>query len=225
MTEPRCAWSGDAGELLTVATGSRVVCDQTKDAANHQHSMLCPVDGHEQELICHAFVEAKSEPARSSATVDALERVMATAAGPGSRRFRDLLRLERDDVAMLWGHVAQLYDYVSGGRISKGNTYPFEVIALYEEGLQRDVDEGVAEALADLAGLDGAWVELDRALPDHDDEREVILVWHPTGPCEATTIWSSDVDDPDMLTARADSLPEAIRDLAAALAARADGQP
>lgn len=142
----RCAWSCDAGEVRDELTGSRFVCNQPRESVAHGHSAECPKD-HEDWFACHGFVEPAAAPLP---TADALERVALAASGPGSRRFRDLLRRERDDVAMLWGHVAQLYDYVSGGRITKGNTYPFEVIALYEEQIQRDVDQGVVERVDDL---------------------------------------------------------------------------
>jgi hypothetical protein len=69
---PRCAWSGDAGELRKDAAGSRVVCDQREDASNHQHSMLCPRD-HAEELICHRFVAAPASPSHR----ESLERILA----------------------------------------------------------------------------------------------------------------------------------------------------
>jgi hypothetical protein len=71
-------------------------------------------------------------------------------AAPGSRRFRDLLARERHDVEMLARHVAEMYDEISGGLISKPNTRPFEVIRLYHERTDREIEEAVAEARATL---------------------------------------------------------------------------
>jgi hypothetical protein len=71
-------------------------------------------------------------------------------AAPGSRRFRDLLARERHDVEMLARHLAEMYDEISGGLISKPNTRPFEVIRLYHERMDREIEEAVAEARAEL---------------------------------------------------------------------------
>ena len=68
--------------------------------------------------------------------------------GPGSRRFRDLLARERQDMAWLVHVVAVMYDEVSGGRISKPMTYPEEVVRTFEERAREWADEAEAEAAA-----------------------------------------------------------------------------
>ena len=81
-TEPRCTWSGDAGELRKEAAGSVVICGQAKEAMNHQHSMLCPRD-HAEELICHVFVEpaAATLPTERLVNVEWLKAAFLAADG------------------------------------------------------------------------------------------------------------------------------------------------
>lgn len=64
---------------------------------------------------------------------------------PGERRFKELLRREREDVSMLAQHVAEMYDAITFGRVSKPTTKPFEVIALYEERLNAEIEEAISE--------------------------------------------------------------------------------
>lgn len=67
---------------------------------------------------------------------------------PGSRRFRELLHRERQDMGWLIHVVAAMYDEISGGRISKPMTYPSEVIAAYQQRLMEAEEEAAAEARA-----------------------------------------------------------------------------
>ena len=74
-------------------------------------------------------------------------------AQPGTRRFRDLLKRERQDVAMLGRHLSEIYDSITFGRVSKPNTLPSVVIELYEERLNEAVAE--AERTIDVERLAG----------------------------------------------------------------------
>lgn len=75
----------------------------------------------------------------------------ATEAGPGARRYRELVRRERQDMAWLVHCVAAMYDEISGGRISKPMTYPSEVVGQFSERLNEAADEAVAAYKRDLA--------------------------------------------------------------------------
>lgn len=60
------------------------------------------------------------------------------------------LEAEESDNAMLATNIAKIYDYASGGRISKPNTYPEEVYAILEERINREREEAYEEGKSDL---------------------------------------------------------------------------
>lgn len=62
--------------------------------------------------------------------------------------LRDLwvaLEAEESDNAMLAFHTSYIYDVASGGLISKPNTLPHEVEAIYYERLQKEREEAYQE--------------------------------------------------------------------------------
>jgi len=69
----------------------------------------------------------------------------------GSRRFSELLKRERHDMAWLVHCVAAMYDEISGGRVSIPMTYPSEVVGQFNERVSESWDEGYAEARKELA--------------------------------------------------------------------------
>jgi hypothetical protein len=98
-------------------------------------------------------------------------RLLGVRLRPGERRFRDLLARERQDVAMLARNLAVIYDSITFGRVSKPNTKPEVVIALYEERL----NEAVAEALAEAAG----GLDVERLLDLAMTVRRMVEDGHP----------------------------------------------
>lgn len=56
---------------------------------------------------------------------------------------------ELHDLEFLAGEVPKVYDHVSGGRISKPNTFAFEVIGEHDRCRERDIEEALAEVTAD----------------------------------------------------------------------------
>ena len=77
---------------------------------------------------------------------------------PGSRRFRDLIARERQDMAWLVRTVAVMFDEVSGGRISKPMTLPHHVMEAFAERLTEQYNEGYEEGKRDA-------IEAEAALP------------------------------------------------------------
>lgn len=118
-TEPRCAWSGDAGELRKEAAGSVVICGQAKAAMNHQHSMLCPRD-HAEELICHVFVESTIQPTGSDglgAAWAAVERLLPDGYSMGVQTRLsvdfDCIREEREGEFCAWSEQGGGGDFMT----------------------------------------------------------------------------------------------------------------
>ena len=58
-----------------------------------------------------------------------------------AQRIRD----EFADFKMVMDHCSEIYDYASGGRISKPNTLPREVISEAEDRIQELIREAIAE--------------------------------------------------------------------------------
>ena len=58
---------------------------------------------------------------------------------------------ELHDLEFMAGEVPKVYCHVTGGRISKPNTYASEVIGEHDERVQEAVDEALAEQAADGA--------------------------------------------------------------------------
>ena len=55
------------------------------------------------------------------------------------------LEAEESDNRMLAGNLAEIYDEVSGGRISIPNTFPREVIGVFQERLNDYYEQGYAD--------------------------------------------------------------------------------
>lgn len=58
---------------------------------------------------------------------------------------KEQLMKELSDFSLLIDHIAHLYDYISQCRVSYPTTKPEEVIALYEQQLQKMYDEGFTD--------------------------------------------------------------------------------
>jgi hypothetical protein len=63
------------------------------------------------------------------------------------------LRLELSDFEMLCDHTSQIYDWASGGRISKPTTLPSEVIMQGENRINDLINESVLESTEGLSTL------------------------------------------------------------------------
>lgn len=63
------------------------------------------------------------------------------------------LRLELSDFEMLCDHTSQIYDWASGGRISKPTTLPSEVIMQGENRINEMINESVLESTEGLSTL------------------------------------------------------------------------
>jgi hypothetical protein len=55
------------------------------------------------------------------------------------------IRAELQDFHFIMGECAKVYMHVTGGRISKPNTYAFEVISVADERVQDAVDEAMSD--------------------------------------------------------------------------------
>jgi hypothetical protein len=63
------------------------------------------------------------------------------------------LENEQQDVRMFADHATQIYSWASGGRITKPNTYPYEVISVAEDLRMKEIDE----ALNDVSPTQEQW--------------------------------------------------------------------
>ena len=62
---------------------------------------------------------------------------------------KDKVMRELSDYRFMLEQVPKVYDHVSGGRISKPNTYAFEVIGQHDTQRQEDINEAISEYLED----------------------------------------------------------------------------
>lgn len=68
---------------------------------------------------------------------------------PDGTLNEDQVKRELHDYANMMKEVSEVYDHVTGGRISKPNTLAFEVISEADEHMQFWIDEAARDEYAD----------------------------------------------------------------------------
>lgn len=76
----------------------------------------------------------------------------AVVENPDGSLNKEQIIKELADFSMLIDNLSKIYDYISGGLVSKPNTRPEAVIQLFEEQLKDSYERGYEDATEDHIG-------------------------------------------------------------------------